>query len=85
MSRDARPLYEPADFFVVRAPLLPLDVYRTLPAASPGTDRSADLSGAASRALAVASPTLLDAQRAIGSKGRRAAKVAGALFDSRSK
>jgi lantibiotic biosynthesis protein len=79
MSDSARPLYEPADFFVVRAPLLSLDAYRTLQIAS-DTDGSASLSAAARRALAVASPSLLDAQRAIGSKSTRSSKVTSALL-----
>lgn len=78
MSGRAHSLYEPADFFVVRAPLLPLDAYRALQ--TPGAGASADLSPAAKRALAIASPTLLDAQRSVESKERRDSKVTSALL-----
>jgi thiopeptide-type bacteriocin biosynthesis protein len=62
-ARQAESLYEPCDFFVVRAPLLSLDAYRAL-SGSAEIDplRTLASDDRVRRALAVASLTLLDAQ-----------------------
>jgi thiopeptide-type bacteriocin biosynthesis protein len=73
MTRRARPLYEAADFFVVRAPLLSLDAYRSLN--GQWRDGEPHDAGTVRQALAVASHSLLDAADATTSPGRRLAKI----------
>jgi thiopeptide-type bacteriocin biosynthesis protein len=67
---QAASLYEPLDFFVVRAPLLPLDTYRALSGPAPGAAAGLPEANPARllafddrvrRALAVGSLSLLDA------------------------
>lgn len=77
MSLSVRPAYEAADFLVLRAPLLSLDAYRTLQ--GPGRpDVGLTETSAVQQALMVASPSLLDAEDATTSPGRRASKVESA-------
>jgi thiopeptide-type bacteriocin biosynthesis protein len=90
MSRRARPLYEPTDFFVVRAPLLPLEAYLNLhrqragvPAHESSHEPSPWLvaqSKDVRRALAVGSVALLDAEHVARSNGSRRLKVESKLL-----
>ncbi|MEU8926173.1 lantibiotic dehydratase [Kitasatospora sp. NPDC048545] len=70
--RGRGPLYEPAPWLIVRTPLLPA---RGPGAAAPGDPRAALADPRVLRALAVASPDLLDALQRPGASARDAARA----------
>jgi hypothetical protein len=82
--------YVPLDFFVVRAPLLPVEAYRDLggelrnqasgDAVEPDLHALLDASGEIRRALAVGSPSLHDAARGADQPASRRAKLESRLL-----
>ena len=77
MSDKGRALYEPADFFVLRAPLLPLETYRTLHRRQP---LFIEQGRNVRRALAVGSMALLEAGRIAGADDSRRGKLQSKLL-----
>ncbi len=88
--RVAARWYAPLDFFVVRAPLLPVEAYRNLSreprdtaaddAGEPDLQALLDASGEIRRALAVGSPSLHDAARSADPPASKRAKVDSKLL-----